>query len=184
MAKITKHEGPTIGVGDADRGGLQTSADVLRERGKLGPYEEAPPVALQICAQCSTASAADLAACPHCGSTDLAEEGLRVDPGTGVEMDEVEMVVDEDGVAHGEIDNDGSGHALPPVGEEQEAEGGEPDNEVEPDAQPVDATTPRPATNASKGEWVAYVAALEGVDEATISEAYTKAELVEQYGKG
>jgi DNA-directed RNA polymerase subunit RPC12/RpoP len=152
---------------------------------------------LKECANCSTRCAADLPACPHCQSTDLHEEGempkidrhgnvtnagddlnvMREHPGTGVEMEAVEMTVDEDGVAHGEIDNDGSGVTLPPVDEDEEAEGVPADNDVEPEAEPVDSAPSRPATNATKGDWLTYARAVTGED---IEDSdYTKAELIE-----
>jgi hypothetical protein len=151
MPKISRDNGPT----NAGAEPTPTPADVLRKSGKLGPYkEEETPVALQICAECSTACAADLTVCPNCGSTDLAEDGAEESAAEPAGDPEV-------------------------AGEEQEAEGGEPDNEVEPDAQPVDAALPRPATNASKAEWLAYAEAVTGEDCAD----YTKAELIELVGK-
>lgn len=44
MAKITKHEGPTLDPGVPLPEGPQTPADVLRSRGKLGPYPTPPSI--------------------------------------------------------------------------------------------------------------------------------------------
>lgn len=166
---------------------------------------------LHVCDDCTSKFPPDTTVCPHCGCTDSHEEGampkitrhggpsyaddipdgddnaasdagLREHPGTGVEMEEVEMTANEDGSFSGEITNDGSGVALPPADEEQEAKGDDGDNDVEPDAQPADATLPRPATNATKGEWLAYARQVieEDIDDAD----YTKAELIDLVGKG
>lgn len=162
---------------------------------------------LQVCDCCGTKCAADLTCCPHCSGTDLHEEGtvpkitvhggptdaadiptateVREHPGTGVEMEEVEMTPDGEGGFVGEISNDGSGEALPPADEapeststdESEAEGNDTNSDVEPDAEPAAAALRRPATNASKADWVAYVEAL-GEDPGDL----TKAELIELYG--
>lgn len=63
------------------------------------------------------------------------------------------------------------------VDENEEAEGTLSGNDAEPDAEPVAATPQRPATSATKAEWVAYVEAL-GEDPGDA----TKAELIEAYG--
>jgi RNA polymerase subunit RPABC4/transcription elongation factor Spt4 len=144
---------------------------------------------LQVCTHCTTKCAADLPRCPHCGGTELTEEGaemakitahggpshahdipaaeVRESPGTGVAMEPVEMTANEDGTFTGEITGDGTGVALPPADEapespstdESEAEGDDTNNDVEPDAQPAAATTPRPATNATKKKAAAKTAA-------------------------
>lgn len=162
---------------------------------------------LHVCTACTSKFPPDLATCPHCGCAESHEEGTvpkitrhggpsyaadipaateaREHPGTGVEMEEVEMTSDGDGGFVGEITNDGSGEALPPVDEpdtdDPEAEGGDTSTDAAPDAGPVDATLPRPATNAPKADWLAYAEQQTGED--IDADDYTKAELVELAGK-
>jgi hypothetical protein len=168
---------------------------------------------LRVCACCSTRCAADLACCPHCGATDLHEEGDDMakittnngpthspkagppegfigmwgeheHPGTGEPMEAVEMEVGEDGVARGALTDDDGNVVLeasvtveraPETPEDEEAEGALSSNDAGPDAEPVAAAPQRPATNATKADWIAYVEALSGED----VDGLTKTQLIE-----
>jgi RNA polymerase subunit RPABC4/transcription elongation factor Spt4 len=129
-------------------------------------------VALQVCANCTTKCAGDLTSCPHCKSTDLKEDGtmpkITRHGGPSYAAD----IPDEHDHAEPEVDE-----PELPLGEseESEAEGDVVDNDVEPDAEPAAATTPRPATSASKAEWLAYAREVTG--DTIDGDDYTKTEL-------
>lgn len=119
-------------------------------------------------------------------------------PGMGEPMEGIEVAPGETGVLEAdgapgaeEIRPTEDGEADPgpavyvdevresPSVDEIEAEGDDIGNDAEPDAEPVAAALPRPATNASKAEWLAYAEAVTGED----CDGYTKAELIELVGK-
>lgn len=89
MAKITRHGGPSFE--------FRTPADVLRELGKLGPYEQEAEV-LNECVACTTSYAADLDACPHCGTPSGAsgEETAGEERDEGEQDDEVPFIIPPD----------------------------------------------------------------------------------------
>jgi hypothetical protein len=158
---------------------------------------------LNVCECCGTKCAADLTRCPHCGATDLHEEGEmpkitvhngpshegdaqppagftgewstgeHEHPGTGQPMTAVEAPADGTDV---ELAGDAVVEAPESASvDDIEAEGDDIGNDAEPDAQPAAATLPRPATNASKAEWIAYAEQETGED----CDGLTKAELIE-----
>jgi hypothetical protein len=81
MAKISVFGGASNKF--EERRNPPTQADALRELGKLGPYEEEE--VLTECAGCTTKYAADLEACPNCGSAE------KIGEATGVERTEIQV---------------------------------------------------------------------------------------------
>lgn len=162
---------------------------------------------LRVCDECTTKYAPDAPRCPHCGHTESHEEGqmpkitvhggpsdatlnpptpddpgteLHEDPDSGVPVEVTQDTVNAAEPDAGTADADeATASDAPDDAEQSDGDDTEADPAGDTAAADDEDAPERPATSASKADWLAYAQAVHPDEDLS---GYTKAELVELYG--